>query len=63
MPGCPGGPGWRTCPAGFLFAIDDGRGDVAGLGADVVAVVRAGESSVNGARSTAGGQPARGYRR
>jgi precorrin-3B synthase len=32
----------------FLFAIDDGRGDVAGLGADVVAVVRAGEASVNG---------------
>ena len=24
----------------FLFAIDDGRGDVAGLGADVVATVR-----------------------
>jgi len=32
----------------FLFAIDDGRGDVAGLGADVVAVVAAGEASVNG---------------
>jgi precorrin-3B synthase len=33
----------------FLFAIDDGRGDVAGLGADVVAVVRAGSASVNSA--------------
>ena len=32
----------------FLFAIDDGRGDVAALGADVVAVVRGGEASVNG---------------
>jgi precorrin-3B synthase len=32
----------------FLFAVDDGRGDVAGLGADVVAVVRAGSASVNG---------------
>jgi precorrin-3B synthase len=32
----------------FLFAIDDGRGDVAGLGADVVAVARADEASVNG---------------
>ena len=32
----------------FLFAIDDGRGDVAGLGADVVAVVRADGIVVNG---------------
>jgi precorrin-3B synthase len=32
----------------FLFAIDDGRGDVAGLGADVIAVARAGDASVNG---------------
>jgi precorrin-3B synthase len=32
----------------FLFAIDDGRGDVAGLGADVVAVVSAGGAVVNG---------------
>jgi precorrin-3B synthase len=31
----------------FLFAIDDGRGDVAGLGADVIAVVRAGGIVVN----------------
>jgi precorrin-3B synthase len=32
----------------FLFAIDDGRGDVAGLGADVVAVVGAEGAVVNG---------------
>jgi len=32
----------------FLFAIDDGRGDVAGLGADVVAVVGADGARVNG---------------
>jgi precorrin-3B synthase len=32
----------------FLFAIDDGRGDVAGLGADVVAVVRSDGIIVNG---------------
>jgi len=32
----------------FLFAVDDGRGDVAGLGADVAAVARAGQASVNG---------------
>src|SRR5262249_34316303 len=32
----------------FLFAIDDGHGDVAGLGADVVATVRADRAVVNG---------------
>jgi precorrin-3B synthase len=32
----------------FLFAIDDGRGDVAGLGADVVAVVGADGAVVSG---------------
>ncbi len=32
----------------FLFAIDDGRGDVAGLGADIVAVVGADGAVVNG---------------
>ena len=32
----------------FLFAVDDGRGDVAGLGADVVATVRADSAVVNG---------------
>jgi precorrin-3B synthase len=35
-------------PGRFLFAVDDGRGDVAGLGADVTALVRAGGASVNG---------------
>jgi len=32
----------------FLFAIDDGRGDVAGLGTDVVATVRPDGAVVNG---------------
>jgi precorrin-3B synthase len=32
----------------FLFAIDDGRGDVAGLGADVIAVLRRDGAEVNG---------------
>jgi precorrin-3B synthase len=32
----------------FLFAVDDGRGDVAGLGADVVATVRSDGAVVNG---------------
>ena len=32
----------------FLFAVDDGRGDVAGLGADVVASVRPDWAAVNG---------------
>ena len=32
----------------FLFALDDGRGDVAGLGADVVATVRRDTAVVNG---------------
>jgi precorrin-3B synthase len=35
-------------PGRFLFAIDDGRGDVAGLGADVLAQVQAGGAVVNG---------------
>jgi precorrin-3B synthase len=34
----------------FLFAIDDGRGDVARLGADVVAVARPGGATVSGLR-------------
>lgn len=38
-------------PGRFLFAIDDGRGDVARLGADVVAVARAGGATVNGLRA------------
>jgi precorrin-3B synthase len=32
----------------FLFAVDDGRGDVAGLGADVTAVVRPDGAVLNG---------------
>jgi precorrin-3B synthase len=36
----------------FLFAIDDGRGDVAGLGADVVATVGADGADVNGLAAT-----------
>jgi precorrin-3B synthase len=35
-------------PGRFLFAVDDGRGDVGGLGADVVAEVRADGAVVNG---------------
>ena len=35
-------------PGRFLFAIDDGRGDVAGLGADVVAEVRPDGAVVSG---------------
>jgi precorrin-3B synthase len=35
-------------PGRFLFVIDDGRGDVAGLGADVVAWVREDGAVVNG---------------
>jgi precorrin-3B synthase len=35
-------------PGRFLFALDDGRGDVAGLGPDVVATVRADGAVVNG---------------
>jgi precorrin-3B synthase len=32
----------------FLFAVDDGRGDVAGLGADVVATIRPDGAAING---------------
>ena len=35
-------------PGRFLFAVDDGRGDVAGLGADVVAVIGGDDLVVNG---------------
>jgi precorrin-3B synthase len=38
-------------PGRFLFAMDDGRGDVAGLGADVAARVGAGGVVVNGLAS------------
>jgi precorrin-3B synthase len=41
-------PRLAELPGRFLFAIDDGRGDVAGLGADVVATVRPDDAAVNG---------------
>ncbi len=41
-------PRLAELPGRFLFAIDDGRGDVAGLGADVVATVRPADAAVNG---------------
>jgi precorrin-3B synthase len=41
-------------PGRFLFAIDDGRGDVAGAGADVVAAIRPDGATVNGLRATSG---------
>ena len=43
-------------PGRFLFAVDDGRGDVAGLGADVVARVQAGGAVVNGLAVEGAGQ-------
>jgi precorrin-3B synthase len=41
-------PRLAELPGRFLFAVDDGRGDVAGLGADVLAQVRADSAVVNG---------------
>jgi precorrin-3B synthase len=41
-------PGLAGLPGRFLFAVDDGRGDVAGLGADVLAELRADGTVVNG---------------
>ena len=41
-------PRLAELPGRFLFAVDDGRGDVAGLGANVVARVRADGAVVNG---------------
>ena len=41
-------PRLAELPGRFLFAIDDGRGDVAGLGADVVATIRPDGAVVNG---------------
>jgi precorrin-3B synthase len=41
-------PRLAELPGRFLFAVDDGRGDVASLGADVVARVRADSAVVNG---------------
>jgi precorrin-3B synthase len=43
-------------PGRFLFAVDDGRGDVAELGADVVARVRADGAVVNGLATRGGGR-------
>ena len=42
-------------PGRFLFAVDDGRGDVARLGADVVAQVRGDGAVVNGLAVARGG--------
>jgi precorrin-3B synthase len=41
-------PQLAELPGRFLFAVDDGRGDVAGLGADVTATVRTDGVTVNG---------------
>jgi precorrin-3B synthase len=41
-------PRLAELPGRFLFAVDDGRGDVAGLGADVTALVGADGAVVNG---------------
>ena len=41
-------PRLAELPGRFLFAVDDGRGDVAGLGADVLAQVWADGAVVNG---------------
>jgi precorrin-3B synthase len=41
-------PRLAELPGRFLFAVDDGRGDVAGLGADVAAEVRVDGAVVNG---------------
>lgn len=43
-----GRPRLAELPGRFLFAVDDGRGDVAGLGADVLAQVRGDVAVVNG---------------
>jgi precorrin-3B synthase len=48
-------PRLAELPGRFLFAVDDGRGDVAGLGADVVAQVRADGVVVNGLAVARGG--------
>jgi precorrin-3B synthase len=55
-------PWLAELPGRFLFAVDDGRGDVAGLGADVAARVRADGAVVNGlaVRGAGRGQAGRG---
>jgi precorrin-3B synthase len=56
-------PRLAELPGRFLFAVDDGRGDVAGLSADVVARVRADGAVVNGlaVRGAASGHAASGH--
>ena len=56
-------PRLAELPGRFLFAVDDGRGDVAGLGADVLARVRADGAVVNGlaVRGAATGHPVAGH--
>jgi precorrin-3B synthase len=51
-------PRLAELPGRFLFAVDDGRGDVGGLGADVVAQVRADGAVVNGLAVAYGGAAA-----
>ncbi len=51
-------PRLSQLPGRFLFAVDDGRGDVAGLAADIVATVGEDAASVNGL--SVGGIKARG---
>jgi precorrin-3B synthase len=48
-------PRLAELPGRFLFAVDDGRGDVAGLGADVTATVRADGAVVHGLSVAADG--------
>jgi len=51
-----GRPRLAELPGRFLFAVDDGRGDVAGLGADLVATVHgsgAGDGSVSDGSASA----------
>jgi precorrin-3B synthase len=43
-------------PGRFLFAVDDGRGDVAGLGADITATVQSDGAVVSGLRVRAAGR-------
>ena len=48
-------PRLAELPGRFLFAVDDGRGDVADLGADVIAQVRADGAVVSGLAVPQGG--------
>jgi precorrin-3B synthase len=48
-------PRLAELPGRFLFAADDGRGDVASLGADVVALIQPDGAVVNGLAVTRGG--------